>query len=600
MKRITQMIYLACHRSNATSVKKQTTLLAKIALGWLALSALALAQTWTSTTPTPTLGSQAFSKRFANGAATGPDGKAYIVGGYAGYLPPFTPPYKLTGNVLVEQYDPISNTVTDVAQMNTPRGFQATVTGCDGKIYAIGGVADNSLNHNGPQNSVEAYDTALKTWTTLDVTTNTSGGFLATVGNDCNIYVFGTGADWSGNSGDVEMLAGTWSSGQWNYNCPWVTQTSSPGPVYAAVTDYSGNIYGLDFYDLFEYSTTTQGWTDCQYGPCSSNGGPNFASAIDRSNLASDPYAATLGGDGNIYLADFGNLYSDYLPGLPRTGWLGGTPIETPATNSSPAQKLPHWENFAMTTAEGQMLVVGGDRENSGPSVDSYGPMPANLLPYQDFWKFDNSGYDFASPSCAASGTASFTSSGRVVGALSLNGETNLSLALPACGDIGAGDFSIEFWIKPTSSESGVVSILDKREFYGAYVGYQVFLYNNKVGLQMDNGRGYQNYGSDIALTPNQWTHIAITVARQSNPRNELNGGIIWVNGVMAARFTPMQGSLGSPSDLNIGGDNFGGSHYSGLLDELAIYKRALTFAEVRSVFLAGEAGKFFPTARGI
>jgi len=501
----------------------------------------------------------------------------------------------------VEQYAPINNTVTDVAPLNTPRAFQATVTGCDGKIYVIGG---ESAIPNGtpiPLNSVESFDTTplpnatipLNTttvsWTALDANTNTSGGFVATVGNDCNIYAFGTG-EGGGATTDVEMLAGTWANGQWNYNGPWVTLTSSPGAIFAAVTDYTGNIYGLAFGDLYEYSTGTGLWTDCWDGPCNGNLEPNFANP-------NNPAAATLGGDGNIYIVDSSNLYSDYLPALPRTGWLQGMPVETPATNETPAHKLLHSVNFAMTTAEGQMLVVGGDLWNGGPFVDSYGPMPANLMSYQDFWKFDNNGYDFATTRCLASGTASYTSSefGGGGEALSLNGHTNLSLALPACGDIGAGDFSIDFWINPTSFESGVVSILDKRKLSGSYFGYQVFLYNNKVGLQMDNGRGYQNYGSDITVFPNQWTHVAITVARQSNPRNELSGGIIWVNGVMAARFTPTQGSLTSPANLNIGGDNLGGSKYSGLLDELAIYNRALTFAEVRSVFVAGEAGKFFP-----
>jgi hypothetical protein len=578
MKRIKQMIYLACPWSNAAPVKRQTRLLTKVAFGWLALSALASAQTWTSTTPTPTPGSQAFSRRFDNGAATGPDGKAYIVGGYEDILPP----YKLTPNTLVEQYDPINKTVTDVAEMNWYRASQATVTGCDGKIYAIGGVGAlrQSQGNLVPLNSVEVYNTAWNAWTTLGANTFTSGGFVATVGNDCNIYVVGTGEV---NGGDVEMLAGTWSSGQWSYNGPWV-EVQGTGTVYAAVTDFSGNIYGLAFDDLYEYSTTRQGWTDCGSAPCNGNSEPDFATPPSPNN----PAAATLGGDGNIYIADSSNLYADYLPGLTRTGWLEGFPIETPAHTL-----LHHSENFAMTTADGQMLVVGGDRLNGGPFVDSFGPMPSIMWPYQDFWKFDDSGNGAVNGGCTALGTASYTSSGRVGDALSLNGETNLSLALPACGDIGAGDFSLDFWIKPTSSESGVVSILDKREFYGAYVGYQVFLYNNKVGLQMDNGRGYQNYGSDIALVPSQWTHIAITVARQSNPRNELSGGIIWVNGVMAARFTPMQGSLTSPANLNIGGDNLGGSNYSGLLDELAIYKRALTFAEVRSVFVAGGVGKF-------
>ena len=176
-----------------------------------------------------------------------------------------------------------------------------------------------------------------------------------------------------------------------------------------------------------------------------------------------------------------------------------------------------------MTTAEGQILVLGGDSTNSGgPAVDGYGSMPANLLSYQNFWKFDNSGADLVNPACTASGGAytlqTGPTSGRVLNALLLN-VTHVSLPQPSCGDIGAGDFSIEFWVKPSTSSAGVESILDKRALTASgYHGYQVFLYKNEIGLQMDSG-SYMNYGSYIAVPANgnQWTHIAITVARQTN-----------------------------------------------------------------------------------
>jgi hypothetical protein len=144
------------------------------------------------------------------------------------------------------------------------------------------------------------------------------------------------------------------------------------------------------------------------------------------------------------------------------------------------------------------------------------------------------------------------------------------------------------------SSPTGVVeSILDKRTLTSAgYHGYQVYLYDGKIGLQMDDG-SYENYGSYINIPTAGWTHVAITVARQNG---ETAAGFIWVNGVMAAQFTPMSGSLSSAANLNIGLDTLGDQqYYSGQLDELTIYNRALTFAEVRSVIMAGQVGKATP-----
>jgi hypothetical protein len=64
------------------------------------------------------------------------------------------------------------------------------------------------------------------------------------------------------------------------------------------------------------------------------------------------------------------------------------------------------------------------------------------------------------------------------------------------------------------------------------------------------------------------------------------------VNGVLAGQFTPLSGNLSSPANLNIGGHNFTTAYFTGQLDELAIYSRALTWPEVRSAFLAGAQGK--------
>lgn len=96
----------------------------------------------------------------------------------------------------------------------------------------------------------------------------------------------------------------------------------------------------------------------------------------------------------------------------------------------------------------------------------------------------------------------------------------------------------------------------------------------------------YANYVSSIDIKPNQWTHVAITVKRQPD------GGRIWVNGVQAAAFTPLSGSLTSGANLNIGGHNFSKAFFKGQLDELTVYDRALTWTEVRSVFLARAQGK--------
>jgi hypothetical protein len=79
--------------------------------------------------------------RYLLAAATGCDGRIYAIGGYNGSIILNT----------VEAYDPATNAWTTVAPMPTARWLLAAATGSDGRIYAIGGYNGSILN------TVEAY-----------------------------------------------------------------------------------------------------------------------------------------------------------------------------------------------------------------------------------------------------------------------------------------------------------------------------------------------------------------------------------------------------------------------------------------------------------
>ncbi len=88
--------------------------------------------------------------RTALGAATGPDGRIYGMGGYTGYGVQRS----------MEAYQPQTNTWTTMSSMSTPREYFGCVTGPDGRIYAIGGswVA-----------AAEAYDTRVDRWSPIEL-----------------------------------------------------------------------------------------------------------------------------------------------------------------------------------------------------------------------------------------------------------------------------------------------------------------------------------------------------------------------------------------------------------------------------------------------
>ena len=164
------------------------------------------------------------------------------------------------------------------------------------------------------------------------------------------------------------------------------------------------------------------------------------------------------------------------------------------------------------------------------------------------------------------------------------------------------GDFSIDAWIRVDPSASGsVLTIVDKRAGSApAIYGYHLAVYQqNRLALQLADGLGsggFSNYLSPFlspTLTDGQWHHVAVTVSRLSTT------GIKWYhNGAAVTPFsnpTGRQGSLVNNSPLRIGTRTAASpltGWFQGDIDELEIFNRVLSAAEVKALFNAGPFGK--------
>lgn len=176
-------------------------------------------------------------------------------------------------------------------------------------------------------------------------------------------------------------------------------------------------------------------------------------------------------------------------------------------------------------------------------------------------------------------------------------GHTGSAIALAANGrvdypsststNVGTGDFTIDAWIRLPQTP-GVVPLLDNRMKLPGLTGFQLFVYNGRIGFQMADGGaagGWTNFGSTTNVANNAWRFIVVTVDRD-NPQ----GGRIYVDGspvpVLTFNPTVRQGSLGLTHRLAIGHDlnnNSQGSAFE--IDEIEIFRRVLTPAEVTALF---------------
>lgn len=176
-------------------------------------------------------------------------------------------------------------------------------------------------------------------------------------------------------------------------------------------------------------------------------------------------------------------------------------------------------------------------------------------------------------------GTTTSPVAGKVGQALYFNGNNNL-ISVPDSPSVSVtGPITISFWFK-TSTTAGGSRLFWKRS--GANNNSYDVLVSGAGALTLNIDTG----GSVGATTPgsymdNEWHHFAGTWD-QSNI-------IVYMDGVSVAS-TPQTGSMSDTVDpLTIGNKNDGSAPYTGLLDEVRLYNRALSSVEVKQLYHMGK-----------
>jgi hypothetical protein len=156
--------------------------------------------------------------------------------------------------------------------------------------------------------------------------------------------------------------------------------------------------------------------------------------------------------------------------------------------------------------------------------------------------------------------------------ALSFDG-TNEKVSLSSSFDISALPFTMEAWVRPSNQTAWHV-IFSKRTSYSAS-GMRV-----DVGLQQGNGRVYVTTfrtTRTFAYSPplNTWTHLAITADSSSTK--------LYVNGTLQQSLGVSTLGTGSTAALNIGRTGDESDAFAGGINDLRVYKRALSQAEIQT-----------------
>jgi uncharacterized repeat protein (TIGR01451 family) len=212
--------------------------------------------------------------------------------------------------------------------------------------------------------------------------------------------------------------------------------------------------------------------------------------------------------------------------------------------------------------------------------------LPADAVAW---WKLDQSTDEVISglPGTLM-GEASFVA-GHTGGGLSLDGSGDL-LSVPNSASLQLQNFTIEAWIKRASLTGTSMDNPPSGAIFGGGAGSYVFALGTD-GLLVLGHVGIGTALGSVAITDLEWHHVAVAKDGQ-NVGFYVDGAPAGVaNYAQSYTFnTPFGvGALGAPFVTDQVGRWYG---FWGQIDEVTVYSRPLTAAEIQAVFAAGESGK--------
>ena len=143
------------------------------------------------------------------------------------------------------------------------------------------------------------------------------------------------------------------------------------------------------------------------------------------------------------------------------------------------------------------------------------------------------------------------------------------------------GKITIEAWVKPNDVVSGQ-GLVCKRNL-NTYTPYVLILHYSYLSYQYHDGASWRGYDS-ADVTADEWQHIVVAFSPSDNHIYFYKNGVSFGDSVTTG--TPRGNSL----PLWIGRDP-AYTYFNGIIDEVAIYNRALSPEEIKAHYLAKRAG---------
>ena len=164
---------------------------------------------------------------------------------------------------------------------------------------------------------------------------------------------------------------------------------------------------------------------------------------------------------------------------------------------------------------------------------------------------------------------ATWTTAGKYGNALVFNG-TSARVTVPNAPSLQlTTGMTLEAWVNPSVVTSAWRDVIYKDNDI-----YFLEATSTNAGRPGGGGTFGETYGT-AALPVNTWTHLAVTYDRVMVR--------VYVNGVQVSSLAATGAIATSTNPLTIGGNTHWGDWFQGMIDEVRIYNRALTQAEIQT-----------------
>ena len=523
------------------------------------------------------------------------DGKIYAIGGgktpYGTYLS------------IVEEYEPAMDTWTTKADMPTARAFQSASV-VNGKIYAIGG----SPGAETDTPTVEEYDPATDTWT-RKADMPTARTWLSSSVVDGKIYAIG-GRIYPEEFNvsiveEYDPVTDTWTR---KADMPTPSSLLSTcvvnGKIYA-IGGYAGSGYGTDLAIMEEYDPVTDTWTRKTEMPTARRGlstcvlygriyaiggGPYKVSAtVEEYDPETDTWSkkadmstarsllSSSVVDGKIYTIGGSVVWWPWSPTSTVEEYDTGLTASQPDFNGDGTVDIKDLLRLIQSWGQDDPMVDIAPPPFGDGIIDamdlellmSYWEQPVDDPTLIAHWALDEAEGNIAADSAGDNdafvvGGASWQPVGGMIeGALEFDGTDDYISASNVLEN-SPDFFSVFAWVKGGAPGQVIFSQANRSDWLSA---------DATDGSLMTElrflGKPSQPLQSQAVITDSQWHRVGLVWDGTNR--------ILYVDDVEVASDTYGEGFISGDIQIGAGNKLETGTFWSGLIDDVHIYNRAVT-----------------------